>query len=905
VHPTVRVAAWQALANLEDTSMLPALAAAAAQGSPAERDAARDTLTRVRGPGVDKAFLKQIQKGEPPVKAELLRALGERGDRGQRAVLLQYASDGNESVRVAALASLEKLAMVDTLAPLLKLASQTRMERERTPVLEALIAICQASPDKEQSTRIVLETLDGMPPAERRHWLMLLAELGTPAALNAAQAASRASEPELAKESVRVLTQWPNADAAPGLLDLARTGPNSTLQLLALSGAITVSEQEPDLVKRFNLLQQATTIAKRPEEKRQVLGQLGQIPTTEALHMAMPDITNPGLANEAGLAAVSIAEKIAAAHPELANEAAVKVLAHCESPDTIRRAWALRRQPQITAPFIQDWLVCGPYRSPGANGAEAVFNVAFAPEKPGEKVTWKPFPRGDSANLGAHFPEQMNCAAYLEAQIIAPQDCRAALLLGSDDGVKAWLNGAVVFSQNIDRGMTPDQDIAFIPLKKGENKLLLKITQGGGGWSACARIVGTDGQAIAGLRVKPQGGAESKAAAPAHQPAPVPVAAVMPKRDPFRMLRVSDLFYAEGAAVGDFNQDGKLDVVAGPFWFEGPDFTKRHEYRPAKSYDPHGYSDNFLTFTGDFNGDGRVDIFCVPFPGKEGYWYENPGDKAGSWPQHLYYPMVGNESPAMEDMDGDGRPDLIFNNEGYLGYATYDPAKPDTEWTFHAVSPQDKRFQRFTHGIGAGDINGDGRKDLIEATGWWEQPASAASAKEWAFHPQQFAEAASQMLVTDVNGDGLADVICSWNCHRYGLLWWQQQRGANQEISWQRHEILSPSPDVQTDKFRFSEPHALALADMNGDGLMDFVTGKRFWAHGPTGDVEPNAPAVLCWFELQRGNGEARFVPHLIDDNSGVGTQVNVTDLNGDHRPDVIVANKKGIFIHLSETPRP
>ena len=114
--------------------------------------------------------------------------------------------------------------------------------------------------------------------------------------------------------------------------------------------------------------------------------------------------------------------------------------------------------------------------------------------------------------------------------------------------------------------------------------------------------------------------------------------------------------------------------------------------------------------------------------------------------------------------------------------------------------------------------------------------------------------------------------------------------------------ILPPKPDLKSDAFRVSQLHAFDLVDMNGDGLKDVVTGKRFWAHGPKGDAEPDAPAVVCWFELRRDKEKgAEFVPHVIDDNSGVGTQVAAVDLNGDKVPDVIVGNKKGIFVSLSQ----
>ena len=374
-----------------------------------------------------------------------------------------------------------------------------------------------------------------------------------------------------------------------------------------------------------------------------------------------------------------------------------------------------------------------------------------------------------------------------------------------------------------------------------------------------------------------------------------------PRMPTFKKVQLSDKFYAEGAYYADFNKDGKLDVLAGPFWFEGPDFQKKHEIFPPKDFDPNDYSNNFLTYTGDFNGDGWPDVLYVPFPGGEAYWYENPGPHEGPWKKHLALKDVGNESPVWVDINGDGRPELIFNTTGYLGYATYDPAKPDEPWVFHAVTPKGN-YQRFTHGIGVGDINGDGRLDIVEAEGWWEQPVQGQADKPWVKHPFKFAEAASQMYVYDVDGDGLNDVITTWHCHEYGLLWYKQIRDAKGEITWKQNVILPPNPDLKSNDLRISQMHAVDLVDMNGDGLKDILTGKRFWAHGQHGDAEPDAPAVVYWFELKRDKDHGvRFIPHQIDDDSGVGTQVTGVDLNGDGIPDVIVSNKKGIFLHLSQ----
>lgn len=900
--PVLRAAAWRALGELNDAASIAALAKVAAEGEPVERAAARESLERIHGPGVRETLLARISSAAIGEKVELLRALGERDDRSAVNVLLENATSDAKPVRTAAIEALRRLAPPEATGPLLEIAARSTSDEERAPVLRALNAICESSPNKEDTARNIVAAVGHFPVGERKQLLPLLAVLGTADALGAAQTASRDQDLDLAKEGVRVLAQWPNAAPATQLLELARTSLDPALQSLAVRSAVEVAGQEPDLTKRWTLLQQALAAAKRPEEKRQALGQIGQVPTPEALEVALNDLAEPDLRNEAALAAVTIAEKLARANPTLGDEVATKVLAQVKEGAVARRAWALRAKPSNGGSFIRDWVVCGPYRQAGVVGAVAVFDIPFGPEKPGEKVEWKTMPRADHANLSGVFPGEDNCAAYLRTFIVAPQARQAVLLMGSDDGVKAWLNGKVVHSHNVDRFEVVDQDAAPITLVKGTNDLMLKITQGGGGWSACARIVGTDGKPISGLAIARPTAAPQATAASAPKPAPVPTPAKLPPHDAFRKLRLSDQFYAEGAYYGDFNRDGKMDIVAGPFWFEGPDFQTRHEYRPAKTYDPKGYSDNFLTYTGDFNGDGWTDVLCVPFPGSEGYWYENPKGNDGPWNKHLAYPNVGNESPMWGDVNGDGRPELVFCKDGYLGYAGPDLAKPDEPWVFHAVSTKNARYQRFTHGVGFGDINGDKRVDILESAGWWEQPAEIVQGQPWTFHPFRFAQDGAQMLVYDVNGDGLADVITTWHCHEYGMVWWQQVRGADGQIDWKQHVILSPTPDVTTPDFRPSQMHALDLVDMNGDGLMDVLTGKRFWSHGPTGDKEPSAPAIVFWLELQRdGQGGAKFVPHLIDDDSGVGTQVAAVDLNGDGKPDVVVGNKKGIFIHFNE----
>jgi hypothetical protein len=361
----------------------------------------------------------------------------------------------------------------------------------------------------------------------------------------------------------------------------------------------------------------------------------------------------------------------------------------------------------------------------------------------------------------------------------------------------------------------------------------------------------------------------------------------------WKKIKVTDKFYAEGANAGDFNKDGKMDIVAGPFWFEGPDFTKSHLYTEEKAYDPKNYSKNFFAFCWDINKDGWTDIIIYGFPGEDVSWYENPQGKDGPWTRHKVIDKLDNESPQFVDVNGDGIPDVVGSTEGKLGYWTI------SDWKFHPISPKGG-YQRFTHGLGIGDVNGDGKMDFLEANGWWEQPKSLEGDPEWVLHKEKFGKGGAQMYAYDVNGDGLADIITSIEAHRNGLSWFEQLK----EGGFKEHVIVGAKPEDNKYGITFSQMHAIDLVDMDGDGLKDIVTGKRYWAHGPGGDVDPSAPAVLYWFKLVRGKDGVDWVPFKIDDDSGVGVQVIATDLNGDKYPDVVVGNKKGIFVHIGEAKK-
>jgi len=375
----------------------------------------------------------------------------------------------------------------------------------------------------------------------------------------------------------------------------------------------------------------------------------------------------------------------------------------------------------------------------------------------------------------------------------------------------------------------------------------------------------------------------------------------------FRMQRLNDYYYAWSATAADVNHDGILDVITGPFYYLGPDYRVSREIYPSQtSAVGTQYTPAAVNFAFDYTGDGWPDYLVSA--GRAMVLYVNPKTELRRWDKYNVLPTINSEVAIFKDIDGDGKPDAVFVGGGSVCWAGVDPSDPTKPWIVHAVSGTGYGVVA-QHGIGAGDINGDGRMDIVSPYGWWEQPPKGTPAGPWAYHPVKLGRwpragaspGGGEMGVYDVNGDGLNDIVTSLEAHGWGLAWYEQKRGRDGAISFVEHIIADDYSTKNPGNVTFSEAHASTFADIDGDGIPDFIVGKRLHAHLESyTDPDSFGPPVLYWFRTVRNPkapGGAEFKPELIHNRSGVGSTVLAVDLNRDGAMDVVTSTDRGTFI--------
>ncbi|KAF4529460.1 hypothetical protein B566_EDAN017865, partial [Ephemera danica] len=279
----------------------------------------------------------------------------------------------------------------------------------------------------------------------------------------------------------------------------------------------------------------------------------------------------------------------------------------------------------------------------------------------------------------------------------------------------------------------------------------------------------------------------------------------------------------EGVAAADLNKDGRQDIIAGYYWFEAPNWVK-HEMAPSRTFNPRKeYSEAFMNFAMDVNLDGWEDVVVIDYPGKPAFWFENNKNNEGIWNKHIIADSIGlgNESPGFIDLDGDGRLDILCADvkTKQIVWLKSPTKKGEIKWKRYALSEKNvPGTDRYSHGIGWGDVNMDGINDVVIPEGWFEGKKNLKSGG-WPFHLANLGEPCSHMQVIDLNGDGKNDVI-STSAHKLGM-WWHEQIFKDGKIDFITHTFSTTT--LQT--------HATIMADLDGNGKKELITGKRYLAH--------------------------------------------------------------------------
>ena len=351
-------------------------------------------------------------------------------------------------------------------------------------------------------------------------------------------------------------------------------------------------------------------------------------------------------------------------------------------------------------------------------------------------------------------------------------------------------------------------------------------------------------------------------------------------------MLISDERY-EAAGVFDVNNDGILDIVSGAWWYEGPDFKKAHFIGAVMPADE--YFDDFSTIPLDVNGDGNIDFITGGWWGNNLRWRENPGDPDKEWTEHIIAETGNVETTRAWDVDGDGIIEIVPNCPGsplkIFKLRTDADGKGTGEFDIYNIYDHPQG-----HGLGFGDITGNGRGDFILDNGWLEAPEDPYTG-EWIFHQDfNFGGASIPILVADVNGDGINDIIVS-KAHGYGIDWWEQKIDADGNRTWVCHPI---------DPFNAGY-HDMMWVDIDGDGEYELVTGKRYRAH--CGKDPGEADDVGAYYFKWNGESFSKQVINYapIREATGLGIQFAVADLRGTGRLDIIAPGKDGLYVFYNE----
>ena len=498
----VRVAAIKAAGQVGNAQAVLPLSKPLANGSAIEKTAARNALLHIPGKAVSAAIAAALPGVTPDMRAGLLDMLAARGARECIADVMKYTGDADANVSAAAVSALGRLAGPEHLAALADLLIGAKQGKLRKAAESALQGACRSIGDKDRCVEGLSGKLAGAKGPARAALLRVLGDIGNRKACDLVRSGLKDADPDARDAAIRALADWRDDSPTDELLAIAKTADSKTHRVLALRGyvrMIGLRKNRPN-DEQLAMCKQAMDLAKDADAKRRVLSAIGGIPDGRALEMALPLLSTPDMKVEAAVAVIKIARAISGGDADGARAAIAKAKTATSNAEVQKQAAAAIDYIERFEGYITVWKIAGPYR-----GGD-LFKKQFPPEQNAKDVKWRVVSATDREPAIVDFNRLLgqtdNCAGYMKCQIWSPNDQKARLDTGSDDGLKVWLNGKVVYEKDAPRSLNVGEDKIAVQLSKGWNELLMKVTQGGGGWEACARLRSADGAKLPGVRLK-------------------------------------------------------------------------------------------------------------------------------------------------------------------------------------------------------------------------------------------------------------------------------------------------------------------------------------------------------------------------------------------------------------------
>ncbi|HOV78177.1 MAG TPA: FG-GAP-like repeat-containing protein, partial [Sedimentisphaerales bacterium] len=513
-----------------------------------------------------------------------------------------------------------------------------------------------------EASKAILAKLDSVRDVSVKGTMIgLLGQLGDVSAMPTLRKALVDADMEIRYAAIAGLGRWPNAEPLPDLLRIAADKSNANCQIRALGAYIdlvgSVASMAAD--EKVRCYKAVMDLSPNAAGKKRVLGALANVRTLESMQLAASHVNDEDVRDEAALSTVTIAETVYASDAQAVEPILEGILVANVANATKERAKRTLDEIKAVSSYVTNWEVAGPYEEKDKNYSQ-LFDIAFDPEKPNAQVAWRKMPvsRYEQHPAYADLLKELDGGeqrvAYLRTRIESAANKPVMLEIFSDDGVKAWLNGKVIHSNNTARPILAEPDRVTATLNQGVNTLMLKITQNNMPWGAIVRVK------------------EAKTAEPK-------------VGDGWRLHVINADSRFEAAGVLDVNRDGKLDILSGGFWYEAPDW-KKHFVREIKEEGNYFY--DFANLPMDVDGDGWVDTAGAAWHNKMVYWVRNPGKTGEPW-QVFEIDTPGNMETAMAyDIDGDGQLDIlpnIMSEAAWYGFTRDASAPQGVKWRKHPL----------------------------------------------------------------------------------------------------------------------------------------------------------------------------------------------------------------------------